>query len=61
MNRSEVCEVLKNHYKNTGKVLSAVELIVELTVSYGKTDPAEVMAGRQMFDTSLSTQGRKTA
>ncbi|OES45258.1 hypothetical protein [Domibacillus iocasae] len=61
MNRSNVYQLLKNHYEKTGKVLNAVELLVELTVSYGKTDPAEVMAGRRMFDTYLSTPGRKTA
>ncbi|WP_046180363.1 hypothetical protein [Domibacillus tundrae] len=61
MNRSNVYQLLKNHYENTGKVLNAVELLVELLVAFGKTDPAEVMAGRRMFDTYLSTQGRKTA
>ncbi|MCP3763861.1 hypothetical protein NLX67_15930 [Domibacillus sp. A3M-37] len=61
MNRSNAYQLLKTHYENTGKVMSAIELIVELTVSYGKTDAAEIMAGRRMFDTYLSTQGGKTA
>ncbi|MCP3764064.1 hypothetical protein NLX67_17055 [Domibacillus sp. A3M-37] len=42
MNRSEVYQLLKNHYENIGKEMSTVELIVELIVTYGKTDPAEV-------------------
>ncbi|WP_046178833.1 hypothetical protein [Domibacillus tundrae] len=61
MKRSDVYQLLKNHYENTGKVMSTVELLVELLVAFGKTDPAEVMAGRRMFDIYLSNQGRKTA
>jgi hypothetical protein len=60
MNRSQVYHLLKTHYDRTGREMSTVELIIEVIVACGKTDPAQLMAGRRLFDTYLN-QRRKTA
>lgn len=58
MNKHGVCRLLMDHYEETGKEMSAIQLIIACG---NETDPDQLLEGHKMFQHLLLNQRKKSA